>query len=367
MYKPTRGCSPSPACSPARSGSVLAFALLATPALSSHLANDRDTKVACIGNSAAFDANYGACPTYARFNHNYCGFDRDVTTSYLAADVCPECDTCIAPPSPPGLPPLPPPSPPPPVPQSCLAGSSAWEEAESSCSRRRHPDVSLRIVGGECLEHPRQYPFLVALECYGDDVRYISTCCGGTLILPNMVVTAAHCIESVASVVIGQDQRSTRADGSDPCVEFHPVRDTSSNTAPGVRIVQHPGYNSDTFVNDIAIIFLASDSAYPPISRLDLPDSEHAVDGNLLWVAGWGTTSEGGSVSDDARRVQLPIVPLTECRQKYESGEGGCCYPPITDSHLCTHMADKDACQAHAQDSVAIGYAVRLTTRPAHA
>ena len=349
MYKPTRGCSPSPACSPARSGSVLAFALLATPALSSHLANDRDTKVACIGNSAAFDANYGACPTYARFNHNYCGFDRDVTTSYLAADVCPECDTCIAPPSPPGLPPLPPPSPPPPVPQSCLAGSSAWEEAESSCSRRRRLDASLRIVGGECLEHPRQYPFLVALECYGDDVRYISTCCGGTLILPNMVVTAAHCIESVASVVIGQDQRSTRADGSDPCVEFHPVRDSSGNTAPGIRIVQHPDYDRNTVINDIAIIFLASDSSYPPISRLDLPDSEHAVDGNLLWVAGWGTLSWSGGQPDDARRVQLPIVPLARCRTRNAEISF-----PVTDSHICTHMADKDACQAHAQDFVAM-------------
>ena len=346
--------------------SVLALALLVAPSLSVHLAIDRASRVACIRNSTAFKSAYGTCSTYGdhagSLNHHYCTIDRDIMTGHLASDVCPECDTCIAPPYPPGLPPYPPPSPPPPVPQSCLAGSSAWEEAESSCSRRRRLDASLRIVGGECLEHPRQYPFLVALECYGDDVRYISTCCGGTLILPNMVVTAAHCIESVASVVIGQDQRSTRADGSDPCVEFHPVRDSSGNTAPGVRIVQHPDYDRNTVINDIAIIFLASDSSYPPISRLDLPDSEHAVDGNLLWVAGWGALSWSGGQPDDARRVQLPIVPLARCRTRNAEISF-----PVTDSHLCTHMADKDACQAHAQDSVAIGYAVRLTTRPAHA
>ena len=42
-----------------------------------------------------------------------------------------------------------------------------------------------------------QYPLLVALNCY----KYTgsrSTCCGGILILPNMVATAAHCVERVA-------------------------------------------------------------------------------------------------------------------------------------------------------------------------
>ena len=42
----------------------------------------------------------------------------------------------------------------------------------------------------------------------------------------------------------------------------------------GVRIVQHPDYDRDTLVNDVAIIFLASDSAYPQISRLDHSNSE---------------------------------------------------------------------------------------------
>ena len=60
-------------------------------------------------------------------------------------------------------------------------------------------------------------------------------------------------------------QRSIRADAG-------PTHASSSISCFGVRIVQHPDYDRDTLVNDVAIIFLASDSAYPQISHPDLDD-----------------------------------------------------------------------------------------------
>ena len=71
-------------------------------------------------------------------------------------------------------------------------------------------------------------------------------------------------------------QRSIRLDTG----PTHASSSIPSETSPvaiscfGVRIVQHPDYDRDTLVNDVAIIFLASDSAYPPISRLDHSNSE---------------------------------------------------------------------------------------------
>ena len=54
-------------------------------------------------------------------------------------------------------------------------------------------------------------------------------------------------------------------------IQIHLLRRPVAISCFGVRIVQHD-YDRDTLVNDVAIIFLASDSAYPQISHPDLDD-----------------------------------------------------------------------------------------------
>merc|ERR1712196_76725 len=100
-----------------------------------------------------------------------------------------------------------------------------------------------RIVGGTDAS-PREFPFQVSLQMSWGGSHF----CGGSLIAPNKVLTAAHCLP-VEFVSIGAQKISESGDG-DECVERIKV---VSNAA-------HPQYNEITMENDIAILTLESNS-----------------------------------------------------------------------------------------------------------
>ena len=62
------------------------------------------------------------------------------------------------------------------------------------------PDVTARIVGGDVATAGR-FPYMVALL----DSNYLFEFCGGTLIAPNVVLSAAHCFTPAAVTIGCQD------------------------------------------------------------------------------------------------------------------------------------------------------------------
>ena len=184
------------------------------------------------------------------------------------------------------------------------------------------------IVGGE--EVPiANHPWQVALLRGQQTDR--SQFCGGSLVAPDTVVTAAHCIDSW---FVQKDP--ARVD----------VLIGTANTQQGgerikVRSVAlHPSWNSRNNDYDVAVLRLAT----PATQGRAVPihtDVVATLPKTGTWVTGWGAIGEGRPGSDLLLGVEVPVVANTECN-KPESYGGR-----VTAQMLCAgeRAGGKDSCQ----------------------
>lgn len=178
-----------------------------------------------------------------------------------------------------------------------------------------------QIVGGVQTEKG-ELPFQVSLQSSG------SHFCGGSLIKPNWVLTAAHCVQGSSSMKI--------------VVGMHDQKDkTGTETFTAKRIIAHPQFNRSTLDYDYALIQLSGDSKFRTID-LNRVEIDIAATPMNVWTSGWGTTSEGSyALPNILNKVEIPLVTKEDCNAS--TAYGG----DITDRMICAGLkaGGKDSCQ----------------------
>nr|XP_028697199.1 mastin-like isoform X1 [Macaca mulatta] len=188
----------------------------------------------------------------------------------------------------------------------CLGGS---------VPRNPEPGAGRELVGivGGCDVSARRFPWQVSLRFYSMEKGLWEHICGGSLIHPEWVLTAAHCLEpeeleacafrvQVGQLRLYEDDQPTKV----------------------VEIVRHPRYNKSLCARggaDIALLKLEA-----PVPRSELvhpvslpPASLDVPSGKTCWVTGWGDIGHGEPLPWplSLREVRVKVRSNVLCNQIY--------------------------------------------------
>ncbi|MEU4168386.1 trypsin-like serine protease [Streptomyces sp. NPDC026665] len=170
--------------------------------------------------------------------------------------------------------------------------------------------VDPKIIGGTTTTISTA-PWMAQLWYY-DEARGIGFFCGGSVVAPTKILTAAHCVKGYdwnanGAVVTGTAQL---ASGS--------TLPSGATVSAPLRQWNHPSYNSTTIDNDIAIITLANAVSAKPIPMTTSGDTASYASGTKGTLYGWGrTSSTSQDISETLKTATLPINSDTTCKNTY--------------------------------------------------
>ncbi|MEV0641293.1 serine protease [Streptomyces sp. NPDC050619] len=157
------------------------------------------------------------------------------------------------------------------------------------------------IVGGTTTT-TTAYPFMMQITDASQNQF-----CGGTLVSPTKVVTAAHCM-------VGRTPSSVRVIGGRTY-----LNGTNGTVSQVSKIWINPDYTDATNGDDVAVLTLSTSMSYTPAKYVSSSDTGVYAAGTTARIIGWGTTSAGGSSSNQLRTTTVPTVSDSSCASSYGS------------------------------------------------
>ncbi|MBY5360275.1 trypsin-like serine protease [Rhizobium leguminosarum] len=208
-----------------------------------------------------------------------------------------------------------------------------------------------RVIGGQAAKKG-EWPWQVKILAPDPEQRgRFGGHCGGSLIAPRWILTAAHCVTSGRS---GKQDLFARdlliVEGKS---KIDKVIAVDGPDKPGLAVedvIIHEDFDRKVFANDIALIKLSESAKSKPAILASASDDEVEAAGHPAVVTGWGYTKADHGWDDkylptELQEVELPIVPRDDCRAAYR--DSSMRMNPIDERNVCAGYAEggKDACQ----------------------
>lgn len=182
------------------------------------------------------------------------------------------------------------------------------------------PHVSNRLVVGGNNATKNQFPYQVGLSISINGIEGIGFC-GGSLISSNRVLTAAHCLENVSSLIV--------------ILGAHMIFNNESNKVQinvlKSELFPHPEYDNKNGINDIGIIKLQSEVTFNDmIKPIELAEGDNDFANETAVISGWGSFDSKGQLSPVLKFASLKVITNNECLNDYED---------IDERIICTNGA----------------------------
>ncbi|KAG7463527.1 hypothetical protein MATL_G00177520 [Megalops atlanticus] len=203
----------------------------------------------------------------------------------------------------------------------CTEGYALGDDGKECVAQVQYPcgsipllnkttQMQVRVVAGN--HCPKGHcPWQVLLEYKGRSL------CGGVIVHPDWVITAAHCVDKREStdlrVVAGEHDLQ--------------VEEGTEQRIPVAQVIAHEQYDAASGDSDIALLRLQEPVALSPhavpvcLPRRDFSERELAAV-RFSSVSGWGSLTEGGNApppgpprppSHVLRWLAVPRIPSAEC------------------------------------------------------
>lgn len=184
-------------------------------------------------------------------------------------------------------------------------------------------DDNKRIINGTDVNDLR-YPWMVSIVDLNAAFREYT--CGGAIVAPNWVITAAHCLERLPCYGPFHENEIEVVIGT------YDLNSTPQQRRKVTRIIRHPHYDCNAMDSDIALFELDSDIDLSPL-KIAFADP---LANQKVTTMGWGTMDPNGGKNfpNILQEIDMNIVADSECSNAYVG------YNNVTDNMLCASAED---------------------------